>query len=39
MIEGEKAAINGVDGAAADGMFQAGKAGVPGFTGCKRSRY
>ena len=32
MIEGEKAAINGVDGAAADGMFQAGKAGVPGFT-------
>ena len=31
MIEGEKAAINGVDGAAADGMFQAGKGGVPGF--------
>ena len=32
MIEGEKAAINGVDGAAADGMFQAGKGAVPGFT-------
>ena len=32
MIEGEKAAINGVDGAAADGMFQANKAAVPGFT-------
>ena len=32
MIEGEIAARNGVDGAAADGMFQANKAAVPGFT-------
>ena len=32
MIEGEIAARNGVDGAAADGMFQANKANVPGFT-------
>jgi len=32
MIEGEKAARNGIDGAAADGMFQAGKGAVPGFT-------